>query len=322
MSRSRSGSPSLPSLPTYTIPSDFHHGAREESAELEEGGLLPSHAQQGSTHESPQAVVPTGTHVSIENGDSQEEWWSGLDNAAIKKRWLELGTPKCRVCGKQHQPPHSEELLEKARVGHEARTAKNLAARQQKEQRKQNQPVCDSLITSNTTSPRELLEEIKSRLAPTDEAHRMELQRQYQNLKKPPRLQNIITWLKNWDLFISEASNKDLAELQGQKPFTDFLYAVKMSSKMHKKIKRKKMLLLNNQTKSRKRTCQVLLQLAKGKLPCQMDYNNKDPAISLHCYQCNTKLQCNQELPEVTELQEQQRLLETSTPQTSLKEED
>ncbi|KAK0659597.1 hypothetical protein DIS24_g3820 [Lasiodiplodia hormozganensis] len=153
MSRSRSGSPSLPSLPTYTIPSDSHHGAREESAELEEGGLLPSHAQQGSTHESPQAMVPTGTqntasspptgtHVSIENGDSQE-WWSGLDNAAIKKRWLELGMPKCRVCGKQHQPPHSEELLEKARVGHEARTAKNLAARQQKEQRKQNQPVCD-----------------------------------------------------------------------------------------------------------------------------------------------------------------------------------
>ncbi|KAB2578368.1 uncharacterized protein LTHEOB_5873 [Lasiodiplodia theobromae] len=154
MSRCRSGSPSLPSLSTYTTPSDSHHGAREESAELEEGGLLPSHAQQGSTHESPQAVVPTGTqdtasspstgtHISIENGDSQEEWWSGLDNAAIKKRWLELGMPKCRVCGKQHQPPHSEELLEKARVGHEARTAKNLAARQQKEQRKQNQPVCD-----------------------------------------------------------------------------------------------------------------------------------------------------------------------------------
>ena len=55
----------------------------------------------------------------------------------------------------------------------------------------------------------EMLTSLKKRVAPTDQARKTELLNRYQELQKTPRLQNLETWLQQW-----EKTYKEYADLK------------------------------------------------------------------------------------------------------------
>jgi len=71
------------------------------------------------------------------------------------------------------------------------------------------------------------LRELQKRLAPTDRARKIETLRQYQALQKPPKMQSIDKWLKDWEQMYTEAKKLNLAEVQDERPLFDFLNALK-----------------------------------------------------------------------------------------------
>jgi Reverse transcriptase (RNA-dependent DNA polymerase) len=76
-------------------------------------------------------------------------------------------------------------------------------------------------------TPWEMLTALKLRVAPTDRVRKLELIRQYQELKKAPRSQYIDGWLLKWEKTYTEAEKLALPDVQDDRATYDFLLAVK-----------------------------------------------------------------------------------------------
>lgn len=83
-----------------------------------------------------------------------------------------------------------------------------------------------SFIISTEPHPWNILRALQKRLTPTDQARLIELELQYRQLYKPPKLQGIEQWLKQWETFYTEATKHKLWEVEGQKPIRDFLFTL------------------------------------------------------------------------------------------------
>ncbi|EKG09419.1 Integrase catalytic core, partial [Macrophomina phaseolina MS6] len=84
-----------------------------------------------------------------------------------------------------------------------------------------------SFITSEEPHPWNILRALQKRLAPTDQARLLELEHQYHQLCKPPRSQNVESWLQQWEKLYTEAKKHNLAEVSDNRPTRDFLLALK-----------------------------------------------------------------------------------------------
>ena len=71
-----------------------------------------------------------------------------------------------------------------------------------------------------------MLAALKQRVAPTDQARKIELINQYQKLKKAPRSQNLDTWLQQWEKTYKECKQLKLPDVQDDHPLYDFLNAI------------------------------------------------------------------------------------------------
>jgi hypothetical protein len=76
-------------------------------------------------------------------------------------------------------------------------------------------------------TPWKMLSILKLRIAPTDRARKLELARQYQELKKAPRNNQIDPWLSRWETTYKEAEKLALPDVQEDRATYDFLQAVK-----------------------------------------------------------------------------------------------
>ena len=88
-------------------------------------------------------------------------------------------------------------------------------------------------ITSNNTAyiedqltVHEMLVKLKNRLAPTDQARKIEVRRAYHSLKTTGKRTEVETWLRNWETTYTEAKSLKLPEVQGELPHFDFIQAI------------------------------------------------------------------------------------------------
>ena len=86
----------------------------------------------------------------------------------------------------------------------------------------------NAILIQNTEShPYDLLVALKQRLAPTDQARSLQLEKRYERLKKGPGGgQNIETWVNEWHQMYIDASLHQLAEVSWDRPIRDFLLAI------------------------------------------------------------------------------------------------
>lgn len=83
------------------------------------------------------------------------------------------------------------------------------------------------LIQKTEAHPYSLLRALKERLAPTDSARSISLEKRYERLKKGPGGgQNIETWVDEWQQMYIDASIDKLAEVSGDRPIRDLLLAI------------------------------------------------------------------------------------------------
>jgi hypothetical protein len=68
---------------------------------------------------------------------------------------------------------------------------------------------------------------LKKRLAPTDRARKLEVAKQYQDLKQPPSAQQSERWLQQWEKIYTNAKLLQLPEVYEERPLYDFLTAIK-----------------------------------------------------------------------------------------------
>ena len=71
-----------------------------------------------------------------------------------------------------------------------------------------------------------LLVALKQRLAPTDQARSLYLEKRYEKLKKGPGNQDIKTWVRDWQQMHTNTLTHGLAEVSGDRPMRDFLLAI------------------------------------------------------------------------------------------------
>ncbi|MCJ1265391.1 hypothetical protein MMC22_005268 [Lobaria immixta] len=82
------------------------------------------------------------------------------------------------------------------------------------------------LIQKTIAHPYNLLKALKERLAPTDSARYLSLEKSYERLKKGPRARTSkYGWTSGGKMYIDASTNK-LAEVSGDCPVRDFLLAV------------------------------------------------------------------------------------------------
>ena len=82
------------------------------------------------------------------------------------------------------------------------------------------------LIQKVESHPYNLLVALKQRLAPTDQARSLYLEKQYEKLKKGPCNQDIETWVNDWQRMYTDALIHGLAEVSGDRPIRDFFLAI------------------------------------------------------------------------------------------------
>ncbi|KAF4311823.1 hypothetical protein GTA08_BOTSDO12687 [Botryosphaeria dothidea] len=96
--------------------------------------------------------------------------------------------------------------------------------------------IQDSIATnllpyiSNTDSdnhPWTYLTTLKAKLAPTNEATDLELEQQYNQLKRGPSNQNIEKWLQSWEEVYTKAKQRDLPQVKDDRPVRDFLLSLR-----------------------------------------------------------------------------------------------
>ena len=73
------------------------------------------------------------------------------------------------------------------------------------------------LIQKTEAHPYNLLVALKQRLAPTDSARSLSLEKRYEKLKKGPGGQNVETWVDEWQQMYINASIHKLAEVSGDR---------------------------------------------------------------------------------------------------------
>ena len=71
------------------------------------------------------------------------------------------------------------------------------------------------------------LRALKLKLAPTDQARKMEVERLYHRLKKGPGNRDLEAWIQDWELMYADAKLLSIEEtLEAQRPQRDFLVAI------------------------------------------------------------------------------------------------
>jgi hypothetical protein len=71
-----------------------------------------------------------------------------------------------------------------------------------------------------------MLVALKQRVAPTDQARKIEPINQYQKLKKALRGQNLDTWIQQWEKTYKECKQFKLPDVEDDRPLYDFLNAI------------------------------------------------------------------------------------------------
>ena len=72
----------------------------------------------------------------------------------------------------------------------------------------------------------DMLVTLKQRVAPTDQARKIELINQYQKVKEAPRTQNLNTWLQQWEKTFKECKQLKLPDVEDDRPLYDFLNVI------------------------------------------------------------------------------------------------
>jgi hypothetical protein len=86
------------------------------------------------------------------------------------------------------------------------------------------------LYIANKDSVYQILSALKKRIAPTDRARELEVTRQYRDLQKAPKNQQIKKWIEQWEKIHADAENLDLLDIKNGRPLYDFLNAVRTIS--------------------------------------------------------------------------------------------
>ena len=81
-------------------------------------------------------------------------------------------------------------------------------------------------IQKEDPHPWNILQALKRRLAPSDEARNLEIEQRYHKLCKGPGSQNIESWLDDWVTMYTDGIEHGIAETTGTRPVRDFLMAV------------------------------------------------------------------------------------------------
>ena len=82
------------------------------------------------------------------------------------------------------------------------------------------------LIQKVESHPYNLLVALKQRLAPSDQARSLYLEKRYEKLKKGPGNQDTETWINDWQRMYTDATIHGLAEVSGDRPIRDFLLGI------------------------------------------------------------------------------------------------
>jgi hypothetical protein len=77
--------------------------------------------------------------------------------------------------------------------------------------------------TFDCDTPHDMLVTLKQRVAPTDQARKIELINQYQKLKEAPHSQNLDTWFQQWEKTYKECKQLNLPDVEDDRPLYDFL---------------------------------------------------------------------------------------------------
>ena len=83
------------------------------------------------------------------------------------------------------------------------------------------------LHVDGLNTPWSLLKALQKRLAPNDRARKVEVARQYQQLKKAPRIQQTDSWLNQWEYIYAQARKIGLPDVQDNRALFDFVAATK-----------------------------------------------------------------------------------------------
>jgi len=67
---------------------------------------------------------------------------------------------------------------------------------------------------------------VKQRVAPTNQAQKLELSNQYHKMKMPPRNQDLETWLQQWEKVYKKCKDLKLPDVEGDRPLYSFLNAI------------------------------------------------------------------------------------------------
>jgi len=75
-----------------------------------------------------------------------------------------------------------------------------------------------------------MLISLKQRVAPTDDARKLQFATQYAKLKMGPQSQNIEIWLQQWERIYTECRVLELPEVDGDRSVKDFIFAVQSTT--------------------------------------------------------------------------------------------
>lgn len=85
-------------------------------------------------------------------------------------------------------------------------------------------------ISKAEPHPWDLLRSLKSRLAPSDQARKLEVLRRYQALCLGPGSRDIESWIEEWQLTYTEAAGLKIGEALEERPKRDFLLAIRLKN--------------------------------------------------------------------------------------------
>jgi len=80
--------------------------------------------------------------------------------------------------------------------------------------------------TFKCDTPYDMLTALKTRVAPTDQARKMELIKRYRKLVKAPKSQDIYIWLQEWEKVYTECKELNLPDVDDNRSLFDFLNAI------------------------------------------------------------------------------------------------
>ena len=75
--------------------------------------------------------------------------------------------------------------------------------------------------------PWDQLAALKRRLAPSDDARKLELEQRYARIKQGPGNQDLEKWLDEWSIVVEKANTAKIAEVSENRPVRDFLLAIR-----------------------------------------------------------------------------------------------